>query len=190
MPTVNLYKLWIDGKSLFAMACFKWGAFSTASLTAEGTDEVIKPTRPGKCPLSWEKHFLGSLVFLDPCEIVFIVSLRCLVVTSLCVEEGLLWGLIPQLSAAFCLASQSFQTSLKKTGIYYHNFILQVLPFWKVSLERIQCWLNWSAWIKWSVTCIHLSIGWQSLRWITIKKVIIKATQSHFKNVVLFDGGI
>lgn len=83
MPTVNLYKLWRDGKSLFAMACFKWGAFSTTLLIAKGTDEVIKPTSPGKYPLSCEKHFLESLVFLDPYKIAFIVSIRCMVATSL-----------------------------------------------------------------------------------------------------------
>lgn len=124
MPAVNLYKLWIDGKSLFAMACFKWGAFSTVLLRAKGTDEVIKSTSPGKCPFSWEECFLGSLVFLDLCKVVFIVSLRCLVARLLWVWGGLLWR---QLSAAFCLAIQAFQTSFKKSGIYYRSFITKVL---------------------------------------------------------------
>ena len=66
------------------MACFKRGAFSTTLLTAKGTDEVIKLTSPGKRPLSWEKQFLGSLVFFDLCQItVFIVLLRYLVATWL-----------------------------------------------------------------------------------------------------------
>lgn len=124
MPAVNLYKLWIDGKSLFAMACFKWGAFSTLLLRAKGTDEVIKSTSPGKCPFSWEEHFIESPIFLDVCKVVFIVSLRSLVARQLWVWGGLLWR---QLFAVFCLAIQAFQISFKKTGIYYHSFITKVL---------------------------------------------------------------
>lgn len=65
------------------MACFKWGAFSTTLLIAKDTDEVIKPTSPGKYPLSCEKHFLEPPGFLDPYKTAFIVSIRCMVATSL-----------------------------------------------------------------------------------------------------------
>lgn len=71
---VNLFLLWpaLNGE-LSALL---------RSLVAKDTDEVIKPTSPGKYPLSCEKHFLEAPDFLDPYKMAFIVSIRYMVATS------------------------------------------------------------------------------------------------------------